>query len=121
MSFEIPSVYWPIAKIGFSRNRGLRRAFRLLFCKLYRKRFWNPAMNSWVRNKGFDRRRHLGASNVHAAGSALVLAMIAFYLYFAHSAAVSAQLEAERTCYVWIAALAIFELVYNAPAIVLSR
>ena len=47
---QIPSVYWLIAKLGFFPNRKVRGAFRFLFCDLYRKRFWNPVVNTW-RNK----------------------------------------------------------------------
>jgi hypothetical protein len=123
---RIPSVYGPIARIGFSRNRGLRRTFRLLFCNLYRKRFWNPIMN--LNNKGFDRQRHLGASNLHAASSALVLVLIVLLLYSAYEVATStqfqtsAELQTLRTsCYRWAVALVIFELVVNAAPIVLTR
>ncbi|HUJ09706.1 MAG TPA: hypothetical protein VL171_06745 [Verrucomicrobiae bacterium] len=121
MSFQVPSIYWPIAEMGFSRNKNLRGVFHLLFCRLYRKRFWNPLINSWAKNKGFDHRRHLLASNTHAACSALVLMLIMFYLYFAHRAALSGLFDAQRRCYVWAVAWAIFELIYNAPAVVLTR
>jgi hypothetical protein len=121
MSFQIPSVYWPIAAMGFSRNKTLRRVFRRVVCKLYRKRFWNPVMNSWAKTKGFDRWRYLRASNTHAACSALVLAVIFFFLYFAHRAALSGQLQAQQKCYVWAAGMTCFELIYNAGGIILSR
>jgi hypothetical protein len=78
-------------------------------------------MNFWGKVEGFERRRHLGASNAHAACSALVLALVAVYLSFAHRAALSGQFQAQRTCYIWATALAGFELIFNAPAIVLAR
>jgi len=121
MSLQIPSVYWPVARIGFSRDRKLRRAFRFLFCKLYRKRFWNPIMSSWTKDRGFDQRRHLSASNIHAACSAVVLFLIVSWLYFAHRGAICSLPQVERACYLRAAATAMFELVFNAPAIVLTR
>jgi hypothetical protein len=42
----IPSVYWPIAKLGLHRSRKARRLFHLLIGRLYRKQFWNPAVTS---------------------------------------------------------------------------
>jgi hypothetical protein len=78
-------------------------------------------MGAVVKTKGFDRKRHLQAANMHAACSVLVLTVIVAFLHFAHKASLSGQLGAKRTCLVWAAGMAAFELVFNAPAIVLSR
>lgn len=118
---RIPSVYWPIAKLGFSPRTNVRRMFRSLFSKWYRKRFWNPLMDAWRKVRGFDRQRHVSSSNIHAVCSAMALVVVAIFLYFAHRAALSNQLQAQRTAYLWASGVAGFELVYNAPAIVLSR
>jgi hypothetical protein len=118
---QIPSVYWPMAKLGFSPRTEVRRVFRCLFSRWYRKRFWNPLMDVWRKTKGFDRQRHVSSSNLPAVCSAMVLVVAAFFLYFAHRAALSGQSQAQRTAYLWALAVAGFELVYNAPAIVLSR
>jgi hypothetical protein len=107
VSLPVPSLYWPVAKLGFHRNRNVRRVFRFLFCDLYRKRFWNPVMNTSLKQKGFDRQRHRSTSNIHAACSAMVLTLIAFTIYCA--------------MYIWAVGFAGFELIFNAPAIVLSR
>src|SRR5512135_3040521 len=66
---QMPSVYWPVAKLGFSANPNVRRAFRCLINRWYRKRLWNPVLNAQRQVRGFDRRRYLASSNVHAASS----------------------------------------------------
>jgi hypothetical protein len=119
--FKIPSVYWPIAKLGFSRQANVRKVFRRLFSRYYRKCLWNPLMNAWRNVRGFDRRRHISSGNIHAVCSAMALVIVAIFLYFAHRAALSDQLQAQRSAYVWALGVASFELVFNAPAIVLSR
>ena len=124
MSFRIPSIYWPIAEIGFSRNGTRRRAFRFLFCRIYRKRLWNPVMNSWAENKGFDARRHVFANNGHAACSAVLLFLLFTCLYSARQCAAFSSLamaHEERTCYLSAVVIATVEVISNAPAIVLSR
>ena len=124
MSLRIPSIYWPIAEIGFSRNRTRRRAFRFLFCRIYRKRLWNPVMNSWGKNKGFDARRYVFANNGHAVCSAVLLFLLFTCLYHARQCAAFSSLamaHEERTCYLSAVVIATVELIYNAPAIVLSR
>ena len=119
--FQIPSVYWPIVKLGFSPQSNVRRVFRCLFSRWYRKRFWNPIMDAWRKVRGFDRRRHITSGSIHAVCSAMALVVVAFFLYFAHRAALSGQFEAQPAVYVLALGVAIFELVFNAPAIVLSR
>jgi hypothetical protein len=133
MRLLVPSIYWPIARLGFSRNRRLRRVFRLLFSNLYRKRFWNPTMNSWAKNRGFDQRRHTFAGNTHAICSTLVLAEIVFFLWAAHHTAAAgrsfppdsefalAMARGASSSYRWVVGLSIFELVFNVPAIILTR
>ncbi|HTL57120.1 MAG TPA: hypothetical protein VL361_15670 [Candidatus Limnocylindrales bacterium] len=121
LPIRIPSLYGPIAKLAFHPNRKARGAFRFWFSKLYRKRFWNPTLGALVKIKGFDRKRHLQAANMHAACSVLVLSVIVVFLHFAHKASLSGQWGAEHTCLVFAAGMAAFELVFNAPAIVLSR
>jgi hypothetical protein len=118
---QIPSVYWPVAKLSFSPKPNVRRAFRCLFSRWYRKRFWNPLLNAQRQTRGFDRRRHLSSSNVHAASSAMMLTVVAFSLYFAYKAALSGQFQALRTCCLIALGMAGLEMVFNAPAIVLSR
>jgi hypothetical protein len=122
----VPSVYWPVASLGFSPNRKVRRVFRFLFCNLYRKRFWNPLVNTSLKQKGFDRQRHLSSSNIHAACSALVLTIIAIFLHGAHQFAAlqppsAGGLQTWRQCYAPMAIVGGFELVFNLPAIVLGR
>lgn len=126
VAIPIPSVYWPLAKLGFSRNRNVRRVFRWLFSDLYRKRFWNPVMNTWLKQRGFDRQRHLSTANIHAACSALVLALIALFVESAHAFAAVAppspgRAQAWHNCFVQTAVLGGFESIFNAPAIVLAR
>ena len=123
---SIPSVYWPLAKLGFSRNRRVRKVFRALFSNLYRKRFWNPVMNTWLKQKGFDRQRHRSTANIHASCSALALALIALFVQSAHEFVSSplsfpGKAQAWHNCFVQTAVLAGFELIFNAPAIVLAR
>lgn len=110
-----------MAQWGFSRRRRLRGVFHCLVNRLYRKRFWNPLLNARAQYRGFERRRHLGACNVHAVCSALALALIGCFLHFAHRAALSGLVQSQRSCYLWVAGLAAFELIFNAPAIVLTR
>ena len=119
--FQIPSVYWPIAKLGFSPRANVRKVFHRLFSRWYRKRFWNPLMNSWQNVRGFDRQRYVSSSNLHAICSAMALVVVAIFLYFARRAALSSQFQAQRNAYVWALGVATFELVFNAPAIILSR
>lgn len=122
MSLRIPSIYWPIAEIGFSRNRTKRRAFRFVFCRVYRKLLWNPVINSWAKNKGFDPRRHVFANNGHAVCSAMLLFLLFTCFYSAHQMAAFSFLAHEvRACYLRAVVIASVELIYNAPAIVLSR
>ncbi len=118
---QVPSVYWPVAKLGFSPRPNVRRVFRCLINRWYRKRFWNPLLNAQRQTRGFDRRRYLSSSNVHAASSAMFLTVVAFSLYFAHRAAVTGQLQAQRTCYVGALGMTGLELVSNGFPIVLSR
>lgn len=118
---RIPSVYWPIAKLGFSPRTNVRRVFRCLFSRWYRKRFWNPLMDAWRKSKGFDRQRHISSSNIHAVCSAMALVVVAFFLYFAHRATLLGEFQTRRAAYCWALGVAGFELVFNAPAIVLSR
>jgi hypothetical protein len=118
---QIPSVYWPLTQLGFSRQPNVRKMFRLLFCELYRKRFWNPLINSWLKVKGFDRRRHLSTGNMHAASSVMVWMLIVFFLYFACRTTATAQFDAAHRFYVWAAMTALVEFIFNVPAIVLSR
>jgi len=126
IAIPIPSVYWPLAKLGFSRNRKVRRVFRLTFSDIYRKRFWNPVMNSWLRQKGFDRQRHLSTANIHAACSALVLALVALSVQTAHECAAlppsfPGRIQAWHNCFAQTTVLGGFELIFNAPAIILAR
>lgn len=133
MPLLLPSIYWPIASCGFSRRRGVRRLFQRLFSHLYRKRLWNLLINSWMRTRGFDHRGYIRSNNVHAVCSAILLVEIAFFLCAAHRSAAAAQLlppdsegvrsmnDSRRTCYRWVVGLGIGELVFNMPAIVLTR
>jgi hypothetical protein len=119
--FQIPSVYWPIAKLGFSPQTDVRRVFRRLFSRWYRKRFWNPIMDAWRKVRGFDRQRHVASGSIHAVCSAMALAVLPLFLYFAHKAALSGQSEVQPVVYTLALGVTIFELAFNAPAIVLSR
>lgn len=121
LPIRIPSLYGPVARLAFHPSRNVRRAFRFWFSKVYRKWFWNPTMGALISTKGFDRKRHLQAANMHAACSVLALSVIVAFLHLAHKASLSGQLDARLTCIVWAAGMATFELVFNAPAIVLSR
>ena len=126
ITIPVPSVYWPLAKLGFSRNRQIRRVFRWLFSDVYRKRFWNPLMNTWLKQRGFDRQRHLSTANIHAACSALVLALMALFIQSAHEFGAlgppfPGRAQAWHNCFVQTAVLGGFELIFNAPAIVLAR
>ena len=103
----IPSIYWPIARLGFAKNPRIRRLFQLFFCDVYRKRIWNPIVNSWANQKGFSRREYVLQNNVHSLASALVVSMILYWVY--HS---------EFATALW---LLLAELVINMPAIVLSK
>ncbi len=118
---QVPSVYWPIAKLGFSPRPNVRRVFRCLINQWYRKRFWNPLLNTQRQTRDFDRRRYLSSSNVHAAASAMFLTVVAFFLYFAYRAAVTSQFQAQRTCYLGALGMTGFELLSNGFPIVLSR
>jgi len=126
IAIPIPSVYWPLAELGFSRIRNIRNAFRFLLSNLYRKRFWNPLMNTWLKQRGFDRQRHLSTANIHAACSALVLALMALSVQSAHEFAAlpppfPGGNQAWHNCFAQTAVLGGFELTFNAPAIVLAR
>ena len=103
----IPSIYWPIARLGFAKNPRIRRLFRLLFCDFYRKWVWNPIVNSWAKQKGFSRRGYVVQNNVHSFASALVVSMMLYWV--CHSEYLTAF---------W---LLLAELVVNMPAIVLSK
>lgn len=117
----IPSVYWPLASLGFSKNRTFRRAFHFLFCDMYRKKFWDPLINSWAKDRGFDRRRHLFACNTHAAVSGMMLSLLLLSLYCAHRATEASLVEVERRWYFRAGVAAVVEFIGNLPAIVLSR
>jgi hypothetical protein len=80
MQFMIPSVYWPIAKLGFSKSGSRRRTFRRVFSYFYRKRVWNPLINSWAGSKGFDQHRFVFQNNIHALWSAIWLLCVAHAL-----------------------------------------
>ena len=121
MSFQLPSLYWPLAKLGFCHNRKLRRIFRFLICDLYRKRFWNPVINSRAKYRGFNQQRHLWLGNIHAVCSAILLLIIPFLLIVAHRAATEPLPHVERLCYLTIAAAIVLEVVSNVPAIILCR
>ena len=121
MSFQLPSLYWPLAKLGFCHNRKLRRIFRFLICDLYRKRFWNPVINSRAKYRGFNQQRHLWLGNIHAVCSAILLLIIPFLLIVAHRAATESLPHVERLCYLTIAAAIVLEVVSNVPAIILCR
>lgn len=118
---QIPSVYWPIAKLGFSPQADILRVFRRLFSRWYRKRFGNPTMNAWRKVRGFDRQRHVASGSIHAVCSAMALAVLTLYLYFAHKAALSGQSEVQPIVYTLALGVTIFERAFNALAIVLSR
>lgn len=119
--FKIPSIYWPIAKLGFCPRANARKIFRRLFSRWYRKRFWNPLMNARRNVRGFDRQRYVSGGNIHTVSSAMALVVVAIFFYFAHGAALSGQVQARRSAHAWVLGVAGFELVFNAPAIVLSR
>ena len=121
VSFQVPSIYWPLAKLGFSRKRIARRTFRFLFCELYRKWFWNPLINSWVKVGSFNRRRHLSNCNIHAASSVMFWMMIVFFLYFACRTAANSQFTAAQRFSLGAAGALGIECIFNLPAIVLSR
>jgi hypothetical protein len=86
-----------------------------------------------MKNRGFEQRRHLFACNTHAACSALVLLEIVFFVWAAHHINASAMsiplpddvaagmARGARSCYHWVVGLAVFELVFNVPAIILTR
>jgi len=107
MRLLIPSIYWPIAKLGFSRAAGTRRVFRRVFSNFYRKRIWNALINSWARQEGLDRREYARQNNIHAFGSVLLLSLTAYWLYYSE--------------YQQAACFAVADLLINMPAIVLSR
>ena len=78
-------------------------------------------MNSWVKYRGFDRRRHVWLGNLHAACSAILLLMIPLFLITAHQAALDSLPQVERFCYFMAAASIVLEVVSNVPAIILCR
>jgi hypothetical protein len=121
MSFQLPSLYGPLAKLGFCRTRRLRRAFRFVICPLYRKRVWNPVINSRAKYRGFNQHRHLWLGNIHAVCSAILLLTIPFLLFAAHRAATASLPHIERYSYLTVAAAIVLEVVSNVPAIVLCR
>ena len=121
MSFQLPSLYWPLAKLGFCHNKRLRRAFRFVICDLYRKRVWNPIINSRANYRGFNQQRHLWLGNLHAVCSALLLLIIPPLLIVAHRAATESLPHIERYCYLMISAAIVLEIVSNVPAIILCR
>ncbi len=116
---QVPSIYWPIAKLGFSPRPNVRRVFRCLINQWYRKRFWNPVLNSQRQTRGFDRRRYLASSNVHAASSGMFLTVVAFSLYFAYRSAVTGQ--PQHRCYIMALGMTGLELISNGFPIILSR
>ena len=103
----IPSIYWPLSSLGFSKNARIRKVFRLFFSDFYRKRLWNPIVNSWAKQTGFSRREYVLQNNVHSFASALLLFLILYWVY-----------EAQWLTAFW---LLLAELLINMPAIVLSR
>ena len=107
MRLLIPSIYWPIAKLGFSGSKTNRALFRLIFSKFYRKRIWNPLINSWARQKGLDRSAYVIQNNIHSFASIILLLSILYWLYYS-----------EYRTAITIAAI---ELIINVPAIILSR
>lgn len=121
VAFRVPSLYWPLARLGFSRNQIARRIFRVLFCEWYRKRFWNPLINSWLKVGSFNRRRHLSNCNIHAASSVMFWMLVVFFLYFAGRTAAISQFAVARRFCLWAAIALGIEAVFNLPAIVLSR
>jgi len=131
MSWTLPSIYSPIARCGVSRNRTVRRIFRRLVSNLFRKRFWNPVVNSWLKDRGFDRRKYVRTVNFHAIGSAACLLGIALFLRGAWGVAATARSlppgtgfdsqNAIRGCYRWVICLGLFDLAFNMPGIVLAR
>lgn len=103
----IPSIYWPIARLGFSRTKSTRKIFRLIFSNLYRKRIWNILINLWAKQKGLDRHEYARQNNIHSFGSALLLFAMLYWLYYSE--------------YVQALCFAVADLLINMPAIVLSR
>jgi hypothetical protein len=51
----------------------IRKYFRLLLSDFYRKRLWNPVINTWARQTGFTRRQYVIQNNVHSVASALLV------------------------------------------------
>ena len=121
MSFQLPSLYGPLAKLGFCHNKRLRRAFRFVICDLYRKRVWNPTINSRAKYRGFNQQRHLWLGNLHAVCSAILLLIIPLLLIVAHRAATESLPHVERYSYLTVAAAIVLEVVSNLPAIILCR
>ncbi len=83
-------------------------------------------MNTWLKQRGFDRQRHLSTANIHAACSALVLALMALFVQSANELAAlpppfPGRTQAWHNCFVQTAVFGGFELIFNAPAIVLAR
>jgi hypothetical protein len=105
--FMIPSIYWPIAKLGFSNRRNRRKIFRLVFSNFYRKRIWSILINSWAKQKGFDKGEYVVQNNVHSIGSGLFLLLILYWLHCSE--------------YLQALGFVVAELLINMPAIVLSR
>ena len=103
----IPSIYWPIAELGFSRAARTRRMFRRVFSNFYRKRIWNALIGWWAKQKGLDGHEYARQNNIHALGSALLLFVALYWLYYSK--------------YVDAACFALADLLINMPAIVLSR
>ena len=103
----IPSIYWPIAKIGFSKHRNRRKIFRLLFSNFYRKCIWNILINSWAKQRGLDKGEYIVQNNVHCICSWLFQLMILYWLYYSE--------------YFHVLVFVVAELLINMPAIVLSR
>ena len=103
----IPSIYWPLSSLGFSKNPRIRKYFRLFLCDFYRKRLWNLIINSWAKQTGFSRREYALQNNVHSFASALLVFLILYWVY-----------HAEYLTAFW---LLLAELLINMPAIVLSR
>jgi hypothetical protein len=107
MQLLIPSIYWPMARLGFSGNRNRRKVFRRIVSGFYRKRVWNILINSWAKQKGLDRREYTIQNNVHSFASALLILMALYWMYHAE--------------YLQAIGLGIADILINAPAIVLSR
>ena len=85
----------------------MRRVFRFLFSNYYRKFVWNPLINSWAKDRGFDRRKYVVQNNIHAILSAMLLFQVVYWLYYSE--------------YLRAVGIGIVEVIVDLPAIVLSK